>query len=74
MEKEIRTDLWNSMTLSELYEQQALLTTKLMTVSNMIDGASAAPSILSIYSALQMGLDDITKMINTQTEQSKRKK
>lgn len=74
MEKEIRTDLWNSMALPELYEQQALLTTKLLTVSTMMDGGNAVPSIMSIYSALQMGLDDITKMIDAQAEQHKRKK
>jgi len=58
----IRTDLWDTMSLGELTKQQDLLIQKISAVQSLM-GAQASPSIMAMYSALQKGFDDLTKLI-----------
>ena len=65
---QVRSDLWNTMSIGELTKQQELLVTKISHVSRMIDH-NVSPTILSLYQALQYGLADINKLIESKTSE-----
>lgn len=60
---QVRTDLWSTMNMSQLTNQRELM---LDHISNLqtIMGGNANPSILNMYSALQLGLKDLNKLID----------
>lgn len=60
----VRTDLWPTMSLTELANQQDLLLTKLALMSSMINGAMATESIRTIYRALHTALDDLNFLLD----------
>ena len=62
----IRTDLWNEMTLEQLAAQQDLMISKMSAVQQMV-GASATPSILAMYSAMQLGMADLNRLIEARS-------
>jgi hypothetical protein len=63
---EIRTDLWNTMSLAQLTKQRELLLDRINTLQRIPDQNN--PSIRDLFLALQYGLDDITKLIDYKTE------
>jgi hypothetical protein len=66
----IRTDLWNEMTLEQLARQQDLMVDKISAVQRMA-GAAASPTILTMYSALQLGMSDLNKLIEYRSSKGK---
>jgi hypothetical protein len=62
-ETTIRTDLWHTMSSSELAKQQELMTSKMTAVMNMM-GAQATPAVISMYQAMQRGMSDLNKLID----------
>ncbi len=66
----IRTDLWNTMDLGQLARQQDLMISKLSTVQQMASG-NASPSILAMYSAIQMGMNDLNALIEAKSAKGK---
>jgi hypothetical protein len=67
---QVRTDLWNTMNSSQLNRQRELLLDKLSKIQSIMIG-TATPSILNIYNAIQLGLDDITTLIDRKQNQRK---
>lgn len=65
----IRSDMWNSMTLSQLATQQELVITKISRLYSMT-GFSANPSINNIYAALQVALTDLNQLIDSRTKRT----
>jgi len=64
---QIRTDLWNTMSLAELTRQRELVLDRIGVLRNIPDQGN--PSIQSLHSALQFGLADITRLIDSKTGQ-----
>lgn len=62
-ETRIRSDLWATMSLGELSHQQELMIEK-MTAITALAAAKATPSVMAMYSALQMGFSDLSKLID----------
>lgn len=62
--KQIRTDLWNDMTVAELSNQRMLLVKKLASIMYLASTGNATPSVLSMQSAVQLGIEDIDKLID----------
>lgn len=62
-ETEIRSDLWNTMTTSELAKQHDLMIKRMSAIQQLAGGQSATPSIMAIYSAMQMGFNDLNQLI-----------
>lgn len=62
-ETEIRSDLWNEMSLSQLSHQQELMIAKMTAIMNMAGGGNASQSVMTIYNALQQGFNDLNKLI-----------
>lgn len=58
----IRSDLWLTMDLPALTNQQDLILTKLSTLSSML-GGNASQSHRDIYMAIEVALDEINKLI-----------
>ena len=69
-ETTIRTDLWNEMSLEQLTRQHDLMISKLSTIQQMV-GINASPSIIAMYSAMQLGINDLTALIETRTNKNK---
>lgn len=64
---DLRSDLWPTMTLSELTKQQDIAITKISTLSRMI-GPIAGPSLLQMYNALQVALADLSALIDNHSQ------
>lgn len=62
----IRSDLWPTMSTSELIRQQELVTNQIGKLLNMM--GSATPSLINMYGALQQASTDLAKLIETQSE------
>jgi hypothetical protein len=60
---QVRTDLWSTMNMTQLNRQRELLLDKISKVQSIM-GASANPSLINMYGALQMGLKDLNKLID----------
>lgn len=65
MYTEIRSDLWNDMDVSELNNQKDLILEKLSLLSTI----TATQSIINMSQALQLGMQDIDKIIDFKLEQ-----
>lgn len=63
-EKEIRTDLWDTMTTSQLQEQIDLIVTKMGLLQTMMGRGATAPGLTGLYKALEHGLEDITNLLH----------
>lgn len=66
----IRTDLWATMSLEQLARQQDLMIDKLSTVQQMASG-NASPSVLAMYSAIQMGMTDLNALMESRAKKGK---
>jgi len=64
-EKEIHSDLWSTMSVTELHKQQELVITKLSLVRSMMPYGVAPQSILGLSAALEMALKDLTSLIDS---------
>lgn len=60
---QLRTDLWSTMTASQLNRQREMLLDKISKLQSIMGGIPH-PSILNMHSALQLGLDDIGHIID----------
>jgi hypothetical protein len=65
----IRSDLWNTMTLGQLTQQQELIIGKISLVYQMT-GFNANPSINNIYAALQVALTDLNRLIDSRAKRT----
>jgi hypothetical protein len=66
--KNLRSDLWPSMTISELAVQQELVLDKLSRLHGFI-GPNATKSMLNIYGALHTALQDLNSLIDNKSNQ-----
>lgn len=71
-EKELRSDLWPTMSLPQLLQQQEIAITKVSKFATIV-GAGAPPSYVAIYNALQEALNVLNNMIDNRSQQKKRK-
>lgn len=60
---QVRTDLWGTMNTSQLNRQRELMLDHISKLQSIM-GGNANPSILNMYKALQMGLEDLNKIID----------
>jgi hypothetical protein len=67
---QVRTDLWSTMNTGQLNRQRELMLDHLSKLQSIM-GGNANPSILNMYSALQLGLKDLNKIIDDKYAQSK---
>ena len=67
---QVRTDLWSTMNTAQLNRQREMLLDKINKVQSIM-GASANPSLINLYSALQMGLKDVTRIIDYKQAQKR---
>ena len=67
-ETEIRTDLWNHMTLEQLTRQQELLTTKLGAIQQLASSTSTSQTVMDIHNALSWGMKDLSALIESKSE------
>lgn len=58
----VRSDLWPTMTIAELANQQDIVITRISTLSKIMS-TGANPTYHQIYSTLQVALADLTKLI-----------
>lgn len=65
----IRSDLWPSMSLGQLARQQDLVITKISMMHQMM-GINASQSLINLYSALQVALNDLTDLINSRSDKN----
>lgn len=66
----VRSDLWPTMTVAELTNQQDMVITRISTLSTIMSGA-ANPTYHQIYSTLQVALADLTKLIEYRSSKQK---
>lgn len=64
----LRSDLWPTMSVSQLARQQELAIDKVAKLHTMM-GASASPSLINIYGALQQALRDLNALIDNRATQ-----
>lgn len=69
-ESMLRSDLWPTMTVAELVKQQELMVTKMSALLYLMS-ASPSPAVEAMYSAMQMGFNDLNNILNTRTSQEK---
>lgn len=62
-EVDIRSDMWPTMTVTQLARQQDIVITKISTLASMM-GPIAGPSLLQLYNALQIALADLSALID----------
>lgn len=65
----IRSDMWLSMSMSQLARQQEIVIEKISLVHRML-GGGASPSVHNIYGALQVALQDLNKLIDSRTKRT----
>jgi hypothetical protein len=58
-EVNVRTDMWNTMNVTQLGIQQGLILDKL----NVLRQMPASPTVLQLQSALNFAMDDVEKLI-----------
>lgn len=66
----LRSDLWPTMTLSQLSRQQELVIDKISRMHILI-GASATPALQNLYGALQVALRDLNALIDNRSATQK---
>lgn len=66
----LRSDLWPTMTLSQLSRQQELVIDKINKMLILI-GASATPALQNIHGALQVALRDLNALIDNRSTTQK---
>lgn len=66
-DKQVRTDLWGAMAMPDLVLQRDLLISRMEKTSRMFSN-TMSPSIVSMYSAMQMALNDINGLIDKQAK------
>lgn len=66
-DKQVRTDLWGTMALPDLVTQRDLLVNRMEKTSRMFS-SMMSPSVISMYSAMQMALNDINGLIDKQAK------
>lgn len=69
-ESMLRSDLWPTMSVSELAKQQELMVTKMSALLYLM-GTNPSPSVSALYSAMQMGFADLNRLLDTKTTQEK---
>lgn len=65
---QIRTDMWNTMSLAQLTKQRELVLDRINVLMRIPDQNN--PAIRDLSFALQHGLTDITRLIEQKTEQN----
>ena len=60
---QVRTDLWGSMTMIQLTKQRDMMVNHISRLQSIM-GGNANPTILNMYSALQLGLEDLNQIID----------
>lgn len=66
----LRSDLWPTMTVSELAKQQELMVTKMSALTYMM-GANPSESIRTMYLAMQRGAAELNRLLDTRSAQEK---
>jgi hypothetical protein len=69
VENEIRSDLWPTMSVGQLYKQQELVIDKITKLHSMasIGGAAATPTVAGLLKALQQALTDLSQLIESRS-------
>lgn len=57
----IRSDLWPTMTLEELLNQQRMVIDRLSQLASIMSGAG--PAVHNLYGALQVALQDLSTLL-----------
>lgn len=70
-ETQIRSDLWSTMNMHELLNQQRLVLNRLSTAGNLLTGMYANENMRGLYQALQHASDTLTEMINQAASKKK---
>jgi hypothetical protein len=65
----LRSDLWPTMTLGQLSRQHEIAIDKAALLATMV-GSGSSPSIINLYSALQVALKDLSALIDNRSAQS----
>lgn len=65
-EIQIRSDLWSTMSTTDLLHQRELVVTKLFTLGKMLSW-SASPSVTNMYLTIQNALEQINSIIDSKT-------
>lgn len=68
-EKDIRSDLWPTMSLSQLHKQRDLIVEKMSLLRSMMPFGAAPPTVRTLFSALQIALNDVTALIDNRATQ-----
>jgi hypothetical protein len=66
----LRSDLWNTMSMSDLIQQQDLMIAKISALQQMV-GINSSPSLATMYHALEMGFKDLNKLIDSKSAKEK---
>ncbi len=69
-ESMLRSDLWPTMSVAELTKQQELMVTKMNALLYLMS-ASPSQSVSAMYSAMQMGFNDLNNLLNAKSAQEK---
>lgn len=73
-EEEIRTDLWPTMSISQLYRQQEMLLEKITKLQSMTPlGTGGPPTIQGLLHILQQAMTDLTLLIENKSSYKPRK-
>lgn len=67
-EHNLRSDLWPTMSLSQLARQQEIVIDKVSKLHTLMT-IGATPSIQNIYAALQIALKDLNALIDNRAQQ-----
>lgn len=68
-EKEVRADMWPTMTLSQLHHQRDLIVDKLSKLQSMMPFGAAPATVAGLYKALQIALQDVMALIDNKADQ-----
>ena len=67
---QIRTDLWSTMNVSQLTRQREIMLDHITKIQSIM-GAIANPSLINMNAALQVGLQDLNKLIDDKYAQKR---
>lgn len=66
--KEIRSDLWNQMSLNELLQQQEILNTRIKNIENLLANSPTSASLNHIHKTLSQAYNVLSNIINSKMQ------
>jgi hypothetical protein len=74
-EKELRADLWGTMSVSQLHRQQDILLDRLMKLQSMSPyGVAPTTGVAGLTKVLQQAMADLTRLIDEKSSVAKPRK